>query len=77
MLDLAGNAEEWTASPYPQELFDDPERVGPRLPPGRHGRVVKGGDHLAGWLDLRVSRRQAVAEDERRGALGLRLVVDP
>lgn len=76
VMDLAGNAAEWTATPYPQDLLTDPERVGPRLPPAQHGRVVKGGDHLAGWLDLRVSRRQAVPEDERRGALGFRLVVD-
>lgn len=70
LLDVAGNAWEWTAS-APSE--DD---VGPGADP-RVYRVVRGGSWMQPAELMRVTHRVWVAAGEHRSDLGLRCAYDP
>jgi len=76
VLDLAGNAREWTADRY------DPDRrhVGPAVDPRGASsgglRVVRGGSWLADPTALRVTARQPVPEDDVAVDLGFRCAYD-
>lgn len=73
VLDLAGNAAEWTADHFdPTWYRTEPEAVNPKGPPEGRERVVRGGSWADGAHRVRVASRQAKAPTEVDDGTGFR-----
>jgi formylglycine-generating enzyme required for sulfatase activity len=72
VIDMVGNAWEWTASWY--ERY--PKSIHESLHYGRLYRVVRGGSWKNSYLEARISRRGRYKPSVRRPWLGFRIVSD-
>jgi formylglycine-generating enzyme required for sulfatase activity len=71
VLDLAGNAWEWTnsiAREYPYDAHDGREN-----PTGGESRVVRGGSYIHGARDVRAADRHAFVPDTQDEYIGFRV----
>jgi len=74
-MDMAGNAAEWCADPYPIDRLEDPLRWNGLQPLGPPPFVVKGGAFTEEWLRLRLDGRWAIPGDARERWVGFRVAV--
>jgi formylglycine-generating enzyme required for sulfatase activity len=77
VLDLAGNAAEWTADAYVERGYDGLPRVDPRRDERSGYRVVRGGSWRLPPHMLRVSHRNPMPESARFADIGFRCAYDP
>jgi len=77
LLDMAGNAWEWTRDRYDPDRRHVGPAVDPRGPPSGGLRAVRGGSWRSDPAALRVTARQPVPEDEAAVDLGFRCAYDP
>ncbi|MFL7792241.1 MAG: formylglycine-generating enzyme family protein [Anaerolineae bacterium] len=71
-LDLAGNVAEWVADQYGE--YDSEQQENPTGPSDRYFRVLRGGDFVSSWLDVRATDRYDIAPLGSAGIHGFRCV---
>lgn len=76
VLDMAGNAYEWTADYFGEDYYTTAERTNPTGPTTGSARVLRGGSFRSPAFNLLVSRRAFVSEDTRDVELGFRCAYD-
>jgi len=77
VLDLAGNAFEWTADLYASDAYTTTSPVHPRGPRTGGQRVVRGGSWRMPAFMLRAAYRWKVGEGQSAPDLGFRCAYDP
>jgi formylglycine-generating enzyme required for sulfatase activity len=77
VLDLAGNAAEWTADVYQEEPPQLSSSVNPRGPAAGGYRVIRGGSWREPRILQRTTNRDAVPPDTRSPEIGFRCAREP
>jgi formylglycine-generating enzyme required for sulfatase activity len=77
VLDLAGNAWEWTADLFAADAYVVTSPVNPRGPASGAQRVVRGGSWRYPPIALRLAHRNRLGEGESQPDLGFRCAYDP
>ncbi|MEM9191381.1 MAG: SUMF1/EgtB/PvdO family nonheme iron enzyme [Myxococcota bacterium] len=72
LLDMAGNAFEWTSDRFAEDAYSAEGRVDPEGPVTGGYRVIRGGSWQFPPFALRVSHRAYLGEGEHRADVGFR-----